>query len=82
MTEHTPRLLALPLDTLDRTAARYRVQPNDYQAATELTMPRALWEDLGSPSLLFATLSAEVPQLPVDIGPGDPVDDDELDDER
>lgn len=64
MTDHTPRIIALPLDTLDRTTARYRLQDDDYAVATELTMSRADYEGLGRPTLLYATLSGEVPQLP------------------
>ena len=62
---HTPRILALPLDTLDRHQARYRRQDDDYRVATELTLSRSDYEGLGRPTTLYATLSGEVPQLPV-----------------
>lgn len=64
---HTPRIIALPLDTLDRTTARYRLQDDDYRVATELMLSRADYEGLGRPTTLYATLSGEVPQLPVEI---------------
>jgi len=68
MTENAPqRITALPMDTLDRTAARFRLQPNDYAVATELTMPRKDWEDLGMPSVLYLRLSAAPPPFPPDL---------------
>lgn len=67
MTENTApppvRYYAVPPDTLDRTMVRFRLQDNDYRPAVELTMPRADWEDLGSPGRLYLTASTEVPQL-------------------
>lgn len=64
MTEHASRIIALPLDTLDRTTARYRLQDDDYRVATEMTLSRSDYEELGRPTMLYATLSGEVPQLP------------------
>lgn len=62
MTDTPARIIALPMDTLDRTAARFRIQPDDYKAATELTLARSEWEDLGMPSVVYARLSATPPE--------------------
>lgn len=63
---HTPKIMSLPIDTLDRTTVRFRLQEDDYMVANELTMGRSTWEALGSPSRLYLTLSGEVPQLAPD----------------
>jgi len=66
MTDSPARIIALPMDTLDRTQARFRIQPDDYKAATELTLARSEWEDLGMPSVIYARLSATPPEFPPD----------------
>lgn len=56
--------MSLPIDTLDRTTVRFRLQDAlNAKAATELTMARSEWQELGSPSRLYLTLSSEPPQL-------------------